>query len=119
MRYLLALLLLVSHRAGRRWCRIGTRGRAKATRAVDKGNPRYTPPKRPGRWAWGVALCLLLTSPALASPISLGTYTAISHVAGFGTVIQRDCVLEFYDKDMRLVAVLPRWGAAKGQATCA
>lgn len=63
---------------------------------------------------------LLLVSPTFAAPVSLGHYVAISHVSGYGTVIQRDCVLEFYDRDMRLVAVLPRWGRAKGEgATCA
>ncbi len=64
---------------------------------------------------------LLLASPAVAAPISLGTFVAVTHVSGHGTVIQRDCVLEFYDRNMRLVAVLPRFGRGKvpGAATCA
>lgn len=40
---------------GRKWQRIGDKGRTKAIRQYDVGYPRHWPPRRSGkRWSWGM-----------------------------------------------------------------
>jgi len=46
---------MTSHRESRRWKRLSRTAIGKVLRLRDNGWPRYSAPKRSGRWFWGAA----------------------------------------------------------------